>query len=62
VKLKNKEDHSVDASVLLRRGNKKPMAGSMERKSRAETERKATQRLPHMELYPIYKHQNQTLL
>jgi hypothetical protein len=31
-KLKNKEDHSVDSSVLLRRGFKIPMGGDTETK------------------------------
>jgi hypothetical protein len=40
MKLK-KEDQSVDASVLLRRGSKIPMGGNTETKCRAETEGKA---------------------
>ena len=38
MKLKKKEDLNVDASVLLRRGNKIPMEGVTESKFRAETE------------------------
>ena len=36
--LKKKEDQSVDASVLLRRGNKIPLRGDTETKFGAETE------------------------
>ena len=36
MKFRNKEDQSVDASVLLRRGNKIFMGGNMETKCRAE--------------------------
>jgi hypothetical protein len=41
MKLKNKEDQSVDASVLLRRGNKILKGGNTESKCGAETEGKA---------------------
>jgi hypothetical protein len=41
MKLKKKEDQSVDTSVLLRRGNKIPMGGDIETKCEAETEGKA---------------------
>jgi hypothetical protein len=34
----------------------------MEIKGRAETEGKATQRLSHLEIHPIYRYQTQTLL
>jgi hypothetical protein len=53
---------SIDASVLLRRGNKTLKRGNMETKSRAETEGKATQRLPYLGIRPIYRHQTQKLL
>jgi hypothetical protein len=62
MKLKNKEDQSVDTSVLLRRGNKIPMGGVTETKYGAETEGKAIQRLSHLGIHPIYSHQTQTLL
>jgi hypothetical protein len=62
MKLKKKEDQSVDASVLLRRGNKIPTGGDIETKCGAETEGKAIQRLPHLRIHPIYSHQTQTLL
>jgi hypothetical protein len=38
MKLKKKEDESVDTSFLLRRGNKIPMEGVTETKFRAKTE------------------------
>ena len=38
MKLKKKEDQSVDTSILLRRGNKIPMEGVIETKFGAETE------------------------
>jgi hypothetical protein len=43
MKVKKKEDHSVDTSVLLRRGIKIPMGGDTETKCGAETERKTIQ-------------------
>jgi len=61
MKLK-KEDQSVDASVLLRRGNKLLTGGNMDIKCGAETKGKAIQRLPHLGIHPIYSHQTQTLL
>ena len=57
MKFKKKEDQSVDASVLLRRGNKILMGGNTETKCGAETEGKDTQRLPHMGIHPVYSHQ-----
>ena len=62
MKLKKKEDQSVDTSVLLRRGNKIPMGGDTETKCGAETEGKAIQRLPHLGIHPTSRHQTQTLL
>jgi hypothetical protein len=62
MKLKKKEDQSVDTLVLFRKGNKIPMGGDTETKCGAETEEKAIQRLPHMVIYPINSHQTQTLL
>jgi hypothetical protein len=43
IKLKKKEDHSVDTPVLLRRGLKIPMRGDTETKFGAETEGKVIQ-------------------
>jgi hypothetical protein len=45
MKLKKVEDQSVDASVLLRRGNKILMGGNTETLCGAEAEGKAIQRL-----------------
>jgi hypothetical protein len=60
MKLKKKKDHSVDTSILLRRGNKIPMEGVT--KCGAETEGVTIQRLQHLEINPIYNYQTQTLL
>jgi hypothetical protein len=62
MKLKKKEDQSVDTLLLLRMGNKLPMEGVTETKFCAETEGKTIQRLPHLGIHPIYNHQTQTLL
>jgi hypothetical protein len=54
-----KEDQSVGAPVLLRRGNIILMGGNMETKYATETEGKAIQRLPlglHPIYSPIYRH------
>jgi hypothetical protein len=47
MKLKQKEDQSVDTSILLRRRNKLPMEGDTETKCEAETKVMTIQRLPH---------------
>ena len=62
MKLKKKEDQSVDALVLLRRGNKVLKGGNMETKCGAETEERAIQRLSYLGIYPIYSWQSQKLL
>ena len=62
MKLKKKENRTVDTLVLLRRGNKIPMEGDIETKCEAETEQMTIQRLPHLVIHPIYNHQTQTLL
>jgi hypothetical protein len=62
MKLKNKEDQSVDTSILLRRGNKIPMEGVTETKFGIETEGMTIQKLPHLGIHPINNHQTQTLL
>jgi hypothetical protein len=62
MKLKKKEDQSVDTSFLLRRGNKIAMEGVTETKCGAETKGMTIQRLPHLGIHPIYNHQTQTLL
>jgi hypothetical protein len=62
MKLKKKEDQSVDTLNLLRKGNKIPIEGVIETKFRAKTEEKTIQRLPHPEIHPMNNHQTQTLL
>jgi hypothetical protein len=43
MKLKKKEDHSVDTLVLLRWGNRMPIGGNIETNFETETEGKAIQ-------------------
>jgi hypothetical protein len=62
MKLKKKEDQSMDTSALLRRGDTIHMKRDIQRKCGAETEGKAIQRLPHLGIHLIYSHQTQTLL
>jgi hypothetical protein len=62
MKLKKKEDQSVNPSILLRRRNKIPMEGVTETKYEAETEGMTIQRLPHLGIHLINNHQTQTLL
>jgi hypothetical protein len=62
VKLKKKEDQSVNRLILLRRGSKTPMEGVTETKCGAETEGMTIQRLPHLGIHPINNHKTQTLL
>jgi hypothetical protein len=62
MKLKKKEDQSMDTFILLRRGNKIPMEGVTETKCEAETEGMTIHRLPHLGIHPINNHQTQTLL
>jgi hypothetical protein len=53
MKLKKKEDQSVGALVLLRRGNKILTEGNAETKCGAETEGKTIQRLLYLGIHPI---------
>jgi hypothetical protein len=62
MKLKKKEDQSVHNSFLLRRGNKIPMEGIIEKFFRDEMEGRNVQRLPHLGIHPINNHQTQALL
>ena len=48
MKLKKKEDPSIDTSILHRRGNKIPIEGVTETKLGAETEGMTIQRLSHL--------------
>jgi hypothetical protein len=62
MKLKKKEDQSVDILPLLRTRNKTPLEGVTETKFGAETKGWTIQRLPHPGIHPIISHQMQTLL
>ena len=62
MKLKKKEDKSVDASVLLRRGNKILTGADIVTECGAVTEGMAIQRLPHLGIHPIYCHQTVTIV
>jgi hypothetical protein len=62
MKLKKKEDQSVDTSFLFGMGNKIPMEGVTEKKFGAEMEGRAIQRLPHLGIHPIISHQTQTCI
>jgi hypothetical protein len=62
MKLKKKEDQSMDTSFLLRIGNKISMKGVTETKFGAETKGRTIQRLPKPGIHPINNHQTQTLL
>jgi hypothetical protein len=62
MKLKKKNDNSVDTLDLLRRGKKIPMEGATDTKCGAETEGKVIQSLSNLGIHPIYSHQTQTLL
>jgi hypothetical protein len=62
MKLKKKEDQSVDTSILLRIGNKIPIEGVTETEFGAEMEGRTIQRLPLLGIPPINCHQTQTLL
>jgi hypothetical protein len=56
MKLKKKEDLSVDILILLWKGNKIPMERVTETKCGAETEGMTIQRLSHLGIHPIYNH------
>jgi hypothetical protein len=62
MKLKKKEDQSVNTLLLLRMGNKIPMEGVTETKFRAEMEGRTIQRLFNLGIHPINNYQSQTLL
>jgi hypothetical protein len=62
MKLKKREDQTMDISILLIRGNKIPMEGDTETKCGVNTEGMTIQRLPHLGIHPICNHQTQTLL
>jgi hypothetical protein len=56
MKLKKKEDQSVNTSSLLRRGSKIHMEGITETKCGTDTEGMTIQRLPHLGICPIYSY------
>ena len=62
MKLKKKEDQSVDTLHLLRIGNKTLIEGVTETKFGADTEGMTIQKLTHLGIHPINNHQTQTLL
>jgi hypothetical protein len=62
MKLKKKEDQTVDTSSLLRIWNKIPMEEVTRTKHGAEMEGRTILRLPHLGIYTIISHQTQTLL
>ena len=62
IKPKKKEDQNVYALVFLRSVNKILTGENMETKCGADTEGKAIQRLPHLEIHPIYSHQTYIIL
>ena len=62
-KIKKKEDQHVDASFVLRIGNKIPMEGVTETKFVAKTKGWTIQRLPHLAIHPRpNSHQTKTPL
>jgi hypothetical protein len=61
MKLKKKEDQSVDISFLLKMRNKIPMEGVTETTFGTEPEGTTIQRLPHLGIYPRNNQQTQTL-
>jgi hypothetical protein len=62
MKLKKKEEQSVDMSPLLRIRDKTLLEGGTETKIGAESKGWTIQRLHYSGLYPIISHQRQTLL
>jgi hypothetical protein len=57
MKLKKKEDQSVDTLSLLRMENKIPMEGVTETKFGDEMKGTTMQRLPHLGIHIIINHQ-----
>jgi hypothetical protein len=53
MKLKKKEEQSVDTSILLSRRNKTPTERVTETKCGAETEGMTIKRLTHLGIHPI---------
>jgi hypothetical protein len=61
MKVKKKEDKSVDTSFLLRMGIKMLTERVTETKCGAEPEGKTIPRLPYLGIHPIKNHQTQSL-
>ena len=62
MKLKRREDQSVDAFVLLRRVSKILMGGHTDTEYGVKTKGVTIQRLFHLGIHPIYSHQTWMLL
>ena len=62
MKLKKRDDQSMDSLIFLSRGNKTPMEGVTETKCGVETEDMTIQKLTHLGIHTMYNHQIQTLL
>jgi hypothetical protein len=62
MKFKQKEDQNVGTSFLLRMGNKIHRERVTDTKVGAETVDRTMQRIPHLEIHPLYYHQTQTIL
>jgi len=62
MKSKKKEDQNIYASFLFRRDNKILTGGNTGTKSGAGTEGKVIQRLSHVGIHPICRHQTQSVL
>lgn len=62
MKLKKKEDSSVDAPFFLDGGKKILKEGNTVTRSGAEIEGKAIQRLPHLPIHPTYWYQTYTIM
>jgi hypothetical protein len=61
MKLKEKEDQSVDTSIFLRSGDKISMEDITEKKCGAQTEGMTIHNLSHLGIHPVYNHQTQTV-
>jgi hypothetical protein len=62
MKFKKKEYLNMCASVPPKKENTTLTGANTETKCRTETEENDIQRVPHLEIHPIYSYQTQTLL
>ena len=62
MKLKKKEDPSMDTPVLLRRGDKKPTGGYTKTSVEQRLKERPSRDCLTWGIHPIYSHQTQTLL